>query len=714
MLGRIFGRPVGPAAVPLAAAGASLSLRRSGAARALFVVFALLASSLFAVTGLGIDAQPASAQTSPEKLEQIEPEEFAQIFAQIEVGLNHACVLDLDGLVTCWGDDSSGQASDWGTRRYESQRFASVSAGSFLTCGILINGSVTCWGYPERQDGSHAVGDNRDWNNWVANPEADYDGWVNTPPSSVKFKPDSLSVANYHACAIRTSGVLSCWGKSRDERLVIPTEQDGSAITDWTFVEAGFANACGIREGGSVVCFGRATYDRSAGPSGAGPFIDVTMGTYHGCALAGDGTVECWGGTGLAGLDPMKVPPSGVAFTEIEMATSDKFYYACGLDGDGRIHCWGVSGPEQLDPLSGSWSKLSVGGPNACALDANDRLACWGADDGGLLEPPTGTFTQTDGGGGFSCAIRTDGTVVCWGGAGLYGQIDPGEVPIGGFKQLAVGEVHACAIRVDDTVACWGWLHTETAGGPILRHPAAVAPTGRFKAISAGLDLTCGIKSDDTLQCWGETTHSRQAVPSGSFTHVAVGDPHVCAINSNRTVECWGEAIFFDREGDGVPDDIDGKGNHTSTIPPSGTHEYVAISAGEGHTCAIRIDTRGVCWGFTADSRGLVPGGTSDPQGFGVHPYSAIATGGPTNCAIRANDGSLRCWNHEKRHFLPGASVMAMTGFKSLGAGSTHMCGIDSRDRLVCWGPGSVIPFRDRSSDQDVSEGAPPLDQPTG
>ena len=615
----------------------------------------------------------------------------------------------MNGIVTCWGDDSSGQVSDWGRWRYESQRFASVSAGSFLTCGILTNGSVTCWGYPEREDGSRNEDANKNWNEWVANPEADYDGWVNTPPSTVKFKPDSLSVANYHACAIQTSGVLSCWGKAGSARLVIPTQQDGSAITDWTFVEAGWAHACGIREGGSVVCFGRTTFDRSAGPSGAGPFIDVTLGVFNGCALAGDGSVECWGGTGIAELDPVKVPPSGVAFTEIEMATTE--YYTCGLDGGGEIHCWGTSGPEpatdpgQMDPLSGSWSKLSVGGGNACALDADGHLGCWGDDDGGLFTPPAGTFKQTDGGSDFSCAIKTDDTVVCWGGAGVYGQTHANEVPTGAFKQLAVGEFHACAITADDTVACWGWLHRETASGPLLRHPAAVAPTGQFKAISAGFDLTCGIKSDHTLQCWGETTHSRQSVPSGSFTHVAVGDSHVCAINSDQTMECWGEALFFDREGDGVPDDLDGKGNHTSTTPPSGTHQYTAVSAGEGHTCAIRIDTRAVCWGYTADSRNGVPGSDSDPQGFGVHPYSAIATGGPTNCALRDNDGSLRCWNHEKRHFLPGASILAMTGFKSLGAGSSHMCGIDSRDRLVCWGAGGVVPFPDRFSlFDDLSE----------
>ncbi|MCY4421474.1 MAG: S-layer homology domain-containing protein, partial [Acidimicrobiaceae bacterium] len=666
------------------------------------VTRAQFASSLTTVAELDIarpDTQPVPAAAPPRRVEQI------------DVGLNHACALYVNGVVDCWGEDANGQVSDWGRWRYESRRFASVSAGSFLTCGVVTGGSVTCWGYPERENGAHAESDNRDWSAWTADPDAAYDGWVNTPPRTVRFKPESLSVGNYHACAIQTSGVLSCWGKAGDARLVIPTEADGSAITDWTMVEAGFANACGIREGGAVVCFGRTTYDRSAGPSGAGPFIDVTMGVFNGCALAADGSVECWGGTGLAVLDPVKAPPPGVAFTEIEMATTDEVYYACGLDGGGEIHCWGASGPKQLDPLSGTWSTLSVGGHNACAVGADGRLGCWGADDGGLFSPPEGTFKQTDGGSDFSCAIRSDDTVACWGGAGLYGQIDPSEVPAGAFKQLAVGDLHACAIRSDDTAACWGWLYRETAGGPILRHPAAVAPAGRFKAISAGTDLTCGIKPDGTLQCWGATTHSRQAVPSGSFTHVAVGYSHVCAIAVDQSMECWGEALFFDREGDGEPDDIDGKGNHTATVPPSGTHRYIALSAGEAHTCAIRDDKKAVCWGLTADSRNDVPGSADDPQGFGAIEYRAIATGGPTNCAIRDSNGSLSCWNHEKRQYFPDGPVLAMTGFRALGAGTAHMCGIDRSGMLVCWGSGTVIPvprrFPPSGFDDLAGEGAP-------
>ena len=122
--------------------------------RAVALLGLLFALALFAATELDNGAHPVSAATSG--------------LQQIEVGLGHACAIDAGGQVICWGDDSSGQVSDWGRWRYQSQRFDSVSAGNFLTCGILTNGSVTCWGYPEREDGSHAETTNEDWATWTA------------------------------------------------------------------------------------------------------------------------------------------------------------------------------------------------------------------------------------------------------------------------------------------------------------------------------------------------------------------------------------------------------------------------------------------------------------------------------------------------------------------------------------------------------------------
>ena len=663
-----------------------------------------VASALFALALLAADAGPADAATN---------------LRQVEVGASHACLLDSDGLVTCWGDDAGGKVSDWGRARYRNERFSQVSAGSFLTCGIKTNGSLMCWGHPELEDGTNREANNIDWDEWLAwqadptgsaptNPATGspytgtpnaFNGYVNMPPESVKFRAGSLSAGTYHACAIKTDGTMACWGKTSSARLVIPKD-GGEAITDWLMVEAGHAHACGIRgtslsDGGSVTCWGRTSSNRSAGPTGAGPFIDVTLATYNGCALAADGSVECWGGraSDLAAHNPtINTAPAGVTFTSIEMSTGDLNFHGCGLADDGRIYCWGIVTavphiPRTVPP-GGSFASISVGTTNSCAVDAGNYLTCWGDQNNALFMPPSGQFKKVDGGSDFSCAIRTDDTVVCWGGIGYTADYPR----TGAFKKLAVGDFHACGIKADDTVQCWGGV--QSAGPPVVRLAYANPPSGTFKDIDAGPDLTCGVKTDGTLECWGATTHNRQTEPTGTFDRVAVGSTHVCAIKtSDKSIECWGEAVFFDREGDGTPDDIGGKGNHTSTTPPSGAHRYVDITAGEGHTCAIREDKKAVCWGYHADGRYAVPGYGRDAQGFGNVNYADIATGGNPNCAIREDNGKLSCWNTEKSQYLPSAEIQAMSGFKSLGAGSSHMCAIGSGDGLVCWGSATVIPY---------------------
>jgi len=58
----------------------------------------------------------------------------------VSAGDRHTCGIRMDGIVACWGDNTSGQASPLpGT-------FTAVSAGSAHTCGIRTSGTLKCWG----------------------------------------------------------------------------------------------------------------------------------------------------------------------------------------------------------------------------------------------------------------------------------------------------------------------------------------------------------------------------------------------------------------------------------------------------------------------------------------------------------------------------------------------------------------------------------------
>ena len=473
-----------------------------------------------------------------------------------------------------------------------------------------------------------------------------------------------------------------------NDRLIVPTDSGGQTITDWVQVEAGWAQTCAVRANGSALCWGRQSYGRSDGPSGSGPYQEATTSVYNGCALATDGSVDCWGADNPYFDQFPLVPPANARFTTIEMSTANGFWYGCGLKPDGGIQCWGhANDASVLNPPAGKFESISVGAANSCAIDTEGYAHCWGASDGGLLTNlPSGTFSHVDGGLNYSCALKTNGEIVCWGAdQSTTGNLD---APSGSYTHFAVGRTHGCAINSSGTVTCWGGKKSD--GNP---EDWAVAPTGNFSTLDAGPDLTCGVKTDNTLHCWGASTHSRHTEPSGSFTAVAVGATHVCAIKSDNSIACWGEAAFFDRDGDGNADDIDGKGNHTTTTPPTGSHQYTAITAGDAHTCAIRTDKKIVCWGYHADGRNKVPGWTDDTQGFSNVGFDAIATGGLTNCGILSSNGGLSCWNDEKPQYQPDAATLALTGFTKIGAGPSHMLAIKSDSSLESWGvanPSSV------------------------
>ena len=598
---------------------------------------------------------------------------------------------------------------------YKDETFTSVSAGGYFTCGTKTDGNAMCWGYPTNEDGTHRETMNMTYAAWVVRPDylADdstddktgYTGWVDAPlPSdNVKFKSGTVSIGNYHACGIKTNGEATCWGKGGSDRLLVPKDSGGQTITDWVQLEAGWAQACGVRAGGSVVCWGRQSHGRSDGPSGNGPYQEATTSIFHGCALATNGSVDCWGKHTTLSVEYVEekwYAPAKARFTTIELSTHD--YYGCGLKADGSIQCWGdPTDTSVLSPPAGKFESISVGESNVCALDTEGYPHCWGASDGGLLTNlPSGSFSHVDGGLNYSCALgTTSGNINCWGADQVllntartaYNSTGNLDAPSGSYAHFAVGDKHGCAINSSGVVTCWGGKDRD---GNVQSWAVAPASTETFSTLDAGPDLTCGVKTNGDLHCWGSNTHTRRTgAPSGSFTAVAVGATHVCAIKSDKSIECWGERAFFDSDGDGAVNDIDGKGNHTTTTPPSGSHEYTAITAGDAHTCAVRTDNKIVCWGYHADGRNKVPGWGYDTQGFSNVNFDAIATGGLTNCGILTSNSGLSCWNDEKPQYQPDADTLALTGFTKIGAGPTHMLAIKGDGSLESWGvanPSSV------------------------
>lgn len=100
-------------------------------------------------------------------------------------------------------------------------------------------------------------------------------------------------------------------------------------------------------------------------------------------------------------------------------------------------------------------------------------------------------------------------------------------------------------------------------------------------SIAAGVEHSCAIYTKSyndvggRVLCWGSNSGGQSSPPPGQFIQVSTGRLHTCAIRIDETVECWGS---------GAP-----------TTRPDGLFEQV--SSGDFHTCGVLKDKSLQCWG---------------------------------------------------------------------------------------------------------------------
>jgi hypothetical protein len=166
------------------------------------------------------------------------------------------CGVRNDGSLTCWGDNSYGQATP------PTGSFTQVSAGTFHTCGIRSDGSVSCWG--------------------------DNTASTATPPagSFIQLSTGFLHPYVGHTCGVRSDGWVACWGANGLGQATPP----GGRFTQ---LSAGPEHTCGVRSDGLVSCWGGTSFGKTTPP--AGTFTQVSAGFTYTCGIRSDGWLACWG-----------------------------------------------------------------------------------------------------------------------------------------------------------------------------------------------------------------------------------------------------------------------------------------------------------------------------------------------------------------------------------------------------------------------------------
>ena len=352
---------------------------------------------------LGVEGGDTATPTAVAGLSGIK---IAARTGSIAAGRAHTCaVTQNSGLVYCWGDNNNGQLGN-GSLTASSEPGAvaglsgvrSLAATSNGMCAVVDTAASTeiqCWGLR------------------VATDDA---GRVLLVGSRTPVREDSrvlggllIAGGNRHYCATSRSGRTLCWGVNLTGQLGADSSTTSAFVPSGAAVEVGIGDtsaalalavgnghSCAIVDGetpspgaasniGTVMCWGTnsrgqlgvvggvlesssplpAQYGSSLGgilvPSGTLYASALSVGTDHGCAIADDNRVHCWGDN---------------EFLQVGLAPADT-----GKSGLTSIGVRNVpTGLESIDVMS-----VAAGGDHTCAITGQGTVKCWGRNDSGQL-----------------------------------------------------------------------------------------------------------------------------------------------------------------------------------------------------------------------------------------------------------------------------------------------------------------------------------------
>lgn len=283
-----------------------------------------------------------------------------------------------------------------------------------------------------------------------------------------------------------------------------------------------------------------------------------------------------------------------------------------------------------------------------------------------IMASPLGLSTVA-GGGVHAAALRNNGTVWAWG-SNWYGQLGDGtntqrttpvQVPgLTGITAIATGGRHTVALKNDGTVWAWGGGGQLGDGTTTDRNtPAQVPGLTGVAAIAAGEMHTVALKNDGTVWAWGRNSYGQlgdgtngdpldhatpiQVVGLNNIINISAGYGHSVALKHDGTVWAWGQN-WYGQLGDGTstPNQYS-----TSPVMVPGMTGVTAIAAGVWHTVALKND--GTVWAWGLNSSGELGDGTTTDrttpvQATGLSDVTAIAASRHT-IALK-KDGTVWTW----------------------------------------------------------------------
>ena len=306
---------------------------------------------------------------------------------QVDTGIGLTCFRSVAGEVFCSGENDRGilgigavtgdEIVPLRVRLPEGTAAVDIAAAAYHACAVLDGGEVWCWGSNDR----YRAGDGEE--NPVLSPQR-IDGVL----------ASEIATGDAHSCALDLAGNIACWGGNwlaqggagdtvdpqRVPRLVqSPTS---AAPFEAEHLFSGWLSNC-TTNAGVVHCWGN---DGEGEMGNDRPFIAETRPAplplpddvrvrevaqdQHGCAVAEDGRLFCWGRNHWGESAPDQLPdelgtsarptltPRQVPGVEHALDVATAYGFTCyveALAGTARaVRCFGHNGGSKLGRLDSS------------------------------------------------------------------------------------------------------------------------------------------------------------------------------------------------------------------------------------------------------------------------------------------------------------------------------------------------------------------------
>ncbi|TXD35179.1 hypothetical protein FRC98_17060 [Lujinxingia vulgaris] len=281
-------------------------------------------------------------------------------------------------------------------------------------------------------------------------------------------------------------------------------------------------------------------------------------------------------------------------------------------------------------------------------------------------------------------------------------------------QEVMAGEGAGCVIS-GEQLSCFGEGSQGQLGVGDLDDRAAPARLGYgpgLRDVSLGGGHGCLINAAGELYCWGRNDYGQAGDSAGDpvlapaqilgarlsgggraeFLSVSAGAEHTCAVDDQGDIHCWGRNDARQAGHAGASTHLIQK--------VGGGHDFVLAAAGSRHSCGVTSDDFAYCWG--AGDRGQLGDGTttatpSEVPKFidGGYTFAYLEAGEDFSCGLSPS-GLPVCWGAGDRGQIGNGATADVnvprtlalpvgSGLTALTVGRDHACGLYAGQAL-CWG----------------------------